>query len=160
MQKCQHANFKMQAQESTTAQDWQVHWSPWKRRVVSALILFHLIAIFSAPFAAPPPSSQLSRRIYSVFQPYLRAVYMSHGYRFFAPNPGPSHLLRFEITLENGETETLTFPDLEEQWPRLLYHRHFMLSESLFNFTEVSQQDFDNQSLLFSMLNLPTTGQY
>ena len=30
----------------------------------------------------------------------------------------------------------MTFPDRNEQWPRLLYHRHFMLTEFLHNMYE------------------------
>ncbi len=52
-------------------------------------------------------------------------MYLSHGYFFFAPNPGPAHLL--EIRVEPSRVEL--WPDRKAQWPRLLYHRHFMLTE-------------------------------
>ncbi len=59
-------------------------------------------------------------------------AYLNHGYAFFAPDPGPSHLIRAEASFDDDhETITETFPNLDEQWPRLLYHRHFMLSEQL-----------------------------
>ena len=75
----------------------RVVWSKQKRIIISVILLVHLLAIFSAPFAGPPAPSGLARRIHTIFEPYLRATYMNHGYRFFAPSPGPSHLLRFEI---------------------------------------------------------------
>lgn len=68
--------------------------------------------------------------------PYLRAGYLNHGYRFFAPNPGPSHLVRYEIELRSGGTIEGHFPDPEDQFPRLLYHRMFMISETAFNLAE------------------------
>jgi hypothetical protein len=49
-------------------------------------------------------------------------MYLDHGYFFFAPNPGPSHLVGIR-------DQSVLFPDRKEQWPRLLYHRYFMLSE-------------------------------
>ena len=35
------------------------------------------------------------------------------------------------MTFADGTKRNGHFPDLNEQWPRLLYHRHFMLSEFL-----------------------------
>jgi hypothetical protein len=35
------------------------------------------------------------------------------------------------LTLEDGSLATLRFPDRNAQWPRLLYHRHFMMAENL-----------------------------
>ncbi len=47
----------------------------------------------------------------------------------FSPNPGPSHLFHYTLTLPDGTTRRGYFPNREEHWPRLLYHRYFMLSE-------------------------------
>jgi hypothetical protein len=62
-------------------------------------------------------------------QPYLDVLALGNGYRFFAPEPGPSHLVRYEITLPDGTLEQGYFPDRAKHRPRLLYHRYFMLSE-------------------------------
>jgi hypothetical protein len=35
------------------------------------------------------------------------------------------------ISDESGNREEILYPDLRRQWPRLLYHRHFMLTEFL-----------------------------
>lgn len=65
-------------------------------------------------------------------RPYIEAIYLNHGYAFFAPDPGPSHLLVARLEFDDGrESLVLTYPDLDQHWPRLLYHRHFMLSEHL-----------------------------
>jgi hypothetical protein len=106
-------------------------WSPRKKSLISALLMVHLLAIFSAPFAGPPAPSIFANELARFFRPYLQAGYLFHGYRFFAPNPGASHLIEYEAILENGEITTGTFPDLKEHWPRLYYHRHFMISETL-----------------------------
>ncbi len=76
-----------------------------------------------------------------LLMPYLRAGYLNHGYRFFAPEPGPSHLVRYELDLKSGVTVEGKFPDPDEQWPRLLYHRMFMISETLFNLGELPVLD-------------------
>lgn len=74
--------------------------------------------------------------VFQIYRPYLDALYLNHGYHFFAPEPGPSHLVRYELILQDGSKETGYFPNKTEHWPRLRYHRHFMLSEHMAQFTE------------------------
>ena len=110
-------------------------WSSRSRRVVSLLLALHLAAVFAAPWSGPPPSSLLAQTVAGWISPYLQAAYLNHGYRFFAPNPGPSHLVRYEAELPDGRIVTGRFPEPREHRPRLLYHRYFMVSESVFNLT-------------------------
>ncbi|MBC7817378.1 MAG: hypothetical protein IAG10_10855 [Planctomycetaceae bacterium] len=105
---------------------------PWLRRVISAGLIFHLIALVIAPLAVAP-TSPLWQRAWLVFRPYLEGMNLNHGYHFFAPEPGPSHLVRYELRYEDGRVEQGLFPNAQQQQPRLRYHRHFMLSEFLNN---------------------------
>lgn len=112
--------------------------SPGIRAIVSALVAFHVFAVFIAPFhfstRAPDGfDSPASGPVRSFIDPYIRFMYLDHGYFFFAPDPGPSHLIRYEVRFADGRKETGQLPDLDQHWPRLLYHRHFMISESLHN---------------------------
>lgn len=109
------------------------HWSTTKRSCVSILLILHLAAVFVSPWSSPPPASLLSDRVADWFRPYLSLMYLNHGYRFFAPDPGPSHLVRYEVTYADGRVEQGQIPDPQEHRPRLLYHRHFMITESLYN---------------------------
>jgi hypothetical protein len=102
---------------------------PAVRAVVSVLVAFHVLAVFIGPFAMPPASSELASKIALVFRPYVEPLCLANGYRFFAPEPGPSHLVRYEITLPDGTREVGSFPDRNKNKPRLLYHRYFMMSE-------------------------------
>lgn len=104
-------------------------WSTRTKWILSVLAVIHLFAVFSAPWAMPEPSSQLARDVSSWTSPYTNALYMRHGYRFFAPDPGPSHLIIYEVTLPDGETVKGRFPDSKVHRPRLMYHRFFMISE-------------------------------
>jgi hypothetical protein len=106
-------------------------WSPLARGVVSELILLHLSAVVLAAIVAAPPSSDLSRSVATVVRPYINAADLNHGYRFFAPDPGPSHLVRYHLEFADGSKRDGQFPNLAEEWPRLIYHRYFMLSEHL-----------------------------
>ncbi len=107
-------------------------WSAKLRGVVSIFLTLHVFAVFVAPWSGPPPASELSFEVSRLgFREYLHAVNINHGYRFFAPEPGRSHLIRYELQRADGSIVNGTFPDLEEQWPRLLYHRHFMVAEMI-----------------------------
>jgi hypothetical protein len=101
--------------------------------LATVLLLAHLAAIFIAPWSSPPPAPLLAEKAAGLVGPYLTAAYLNHGYRFFAPDPGPSHLVRYELTRKDGTVERGRMPDPQRHWPRLLYHRHFMITESLYN---------------------------
>ena len=103
------------------------------RLLLSILIIGHLLAL-----VLPPLSVQTRGRIgqspsvstaLEVFEPYSQSLYIDRGYAFFAPDPGPSHLIQAAITNSEGQRIERMYPDRDQQWPRLLYHRHFMLSE-------------------------------
>ncbi|MDH3716829.1 MAG: hypothetical protein OES79_01790 [Planctomycetota bacterium] len=121
------------ARETAHSNEQAIQQARWRhvRPLVSALLLVHLTVVIATPLALVAPQSSLAVRITEWAAPYLQAGNVSHGYAFFAPDPGPSHLLRYEIVLADGRTETGQLPDVNQHWPRLLYHRHFMLSEQL-----------------------------
>jgi hypothetical protein len=108
-----------------------VHW----RVLISIALLVHLSVVIAAPWSmemnprVPPPA--IPGVIARSAGPYLDATYSGHGYRFFCPEPGPSHLVHYSLEMPDGSSREGTFPDLKTEWPRLFYHRHFMLSEKL-----------------------------
>jgi hypothetical protein len=104
-------------------------WSLALRIAVSLVIAFHVFAVFVGPWAMPQQASPLAADFGSVLRPYVDALYLNNGYRFFAPEPGPSHLIRYELKLADGREVKGQFPDHKVNRPRLLYHRYFMLSE-------------------------------
>lgn len=107
------------------------------RIFASVLIIGHLWAVVGRPieFATQGPfgTSPSATMLRSPVRAYSQFAYLDHGYAFFAPDPGPSHLIAATITTPAGDTRELRYPDHSDQWPRLLYHRHFMLSEFLNN---------------------------
>jgi hypothetical protein len=121
---------------------------PSWRWTVLILVILHLGAVLAEPlrffsqsdFQAGPEFLALRRWM----APYVEWLYLDHGYFFFAPNPGPSHLVAVSAgssqeqakaqipILERGlslDRFAAVIPDRKKQWPRLLYHRYFMLSE-------------------------------
>ena len=108
---------------------------------IALLIAFsvHFLGVLSEPLRffsrsevrTGPEFAWLSETI----RPYSQWLYINHGYFFFAPNPGPGHLIQCSFTPPNEgdsaeeSSSKLTLPDRNEHWPRLLYHRYFMLSE-------------------------------
>ena len=103
---------------------------------ISLLLLLHLCALVTAPLQMAAAGSPVVRPL-ALLQPYVNLLYLNHSYFFFAPNPGSNHLVRYELEFDDGrQPEVGEFPDRQTEWPRLLYHRHFMLSETLHAFFE------------------------
>ena len=103
--------------------------------VGSLLLSLHVLAIFVAP-ASVGPSSQTIRGLWTVVSPYLYAMNLNHGYHFFAPEPGASTLLEYVVVQEDGKRVWGRMPDRRTMYPRLLYHRYFMLTEMLGSLSE------------------------
>lgn len=107
-------------------------WSPVWKIVVSALLAFHVFAVFLFPMAAASSGSPSIGPTADWLRPYAAGLYLDHGYAFFAPNPGPSHLVEYRLEFDDGRPPIVgRLPDLKQHWPRLWYHRHFMLAEHL-----------------------------
>ena len=118
-------------QQPSKIQTIRRRWPLAVRLFASVVILLYLLAVALPPLAGPPPASELANVILQPFRPLVGAFSLSHGYRFFAPNPGPGHSIRWTITTAGGSTLKGVIPDAETDWPRLLYHRRFMIPEKI-----------------------------
>jgi len=107
--------------------------NPWLRRFASIVIVAFLAIVILGPLSNPIASRHLTAPLAEWVSPVHRALFLGHGYRFFAPNPGPSHLVQYKITRADGTQLESVFPDRETIKPRLLYHRWFMLSETVYS---------------------------
>ena len=109
-----------------------VYVSPVWRVVVHVWVIVHLLALIAAPLTFATMGAPAPQMLFDVTRPYVDLLFLDHGYAFFAPEVGPNHLVEYRIEREGeSEAEIKRFPSLDDQWPRLLYHRHFMLSETL-----------------------------
>lgn len=99
--------------------------------LASTAIALYLAAVIVPPLAGPPPASALAGAVMQWMRPLVGLLHLGHGYRFFAPNPGPGHSIRWSLVRSDGSTVSGTIPDAAGDRPRLLYHRRFMVSEKL-----------------------------
>ncbi|MBU6275709.1 MAG: hypothetical protein KGQ61_03655 [Planctomycetes bacterium] len=106
-------------------------WSRPARVAASAAILVYLAAVVVPPLAGPPPASDLARVLIQPLRPLVGTLALGHGYRFFAPNPGPGHSLRYRVSRPDGSSLAGSLPDATADRPRLLYHRRFMVAEKI-----------------------------
>jgi len=106
-------------------------WSSVTRAVVSAGVVLYLACVIVPPLAGPPPASGLAVAALQPLRPFVGGLYLGHGYRFFAPDPGPGHSIRWSMEFADGSTRTGVIPDRDADRPRLLYHRRFMISEKI-----------------------------
>ena len=101
------------------------------RVLISIALLLHLTAVISAPMALPP-SSELQRGVATAFRPYLDAAYSRSWLPVLCTLAGaksPGSVTGWKCPTAQPARDV--FPNLKTQWPRLFYHRHFMLSEKL-----------------------------
>lgn len=99
------------------------------RWAVNIWLVYHLCAVVIAP-AAVAPSSELIESAWDLFHPYLQLLNLNNGYHFFAPEPTESTLLAYKAELADGSVVEGRIPN-RSIVPRLLYHRHFMLTEHM-----------------------------
>ncbi len=122
---------------ATTDSERPIAWSGPVRAILSCLLILHLLALVAEPLrmfstSNVRPEAPDTGLLRTLLAPYVEFTYLDHGYFFFAPNPGPNHLVECQIqptSDSNQESIWYRFPDLSIHRPRLLYHRHFMLSE-------------------------------
>lgn len=107
--------------------------------LVNIWLVYHVFAVFIAP-AGMPPSSPLLVDVSKAALPYNQMLFLNHGYHFFAPDPGPSTLISYMAPRPGDVAAKGTFPDFTT-YPRLLYHRYFMLSENIGAFPEETQAE-------------------
>lgn len=114
--------------------------------ILSLLIALHLAGIVAEPLRFFSRSPVLEGAPYALslrrwMAPYVEFFYWDHGYFFFAPNPGPNHLLEATRSDSDRTSSSRRWPDRQRHWPRLDYHRHFMLAEFYHGLAVAPQPD-------------------
>ena len=99
----------------------------------------HVYCVASAPLTMEPHSDTLSA-IAEPAQPYNQALFLNHGYHYFAPDVGSSTIIEYRIPRPEDVDITGRFPH-PGIGPRLLYHRYFMLADNFRAFPEEFQAD-------------------
>lgn len=107
--------------------------------VLNCWLVFHVFAVFIAP-AGMPPASPLLVDASQVATPYNQALFLNHGYHYFAPDPGASTLIAYSVKNPDEPAINGRFPNTSI-FPRLLYHRYFMLAENIGAFPEQTQDE-------------------
>jgi hypothetical protein len=94
---------------------------------VSAVLIFHLVAVLAAALAVPP-SSPLERSVADLFEPYNELIDQGYAYRYYAPEPPPTPVVTATVRYADGRPdESLRLPQ-RGLWPRLLYQRQLALA--------------------------------
>ncbi|MEM6329147.1 MAG: hypothetical protein AAF790_02745 [Planctomycetota bacterium] len=109
-------------------------WPLWARASATALVVWHMAVVFLSPLSVEPRSPLVANIAQSKYvRWYSDPLYLNHGYHFFAPNPPlGGQLIRYTVQAEDGRVlNSGEFPSLDEQWPRLWYHRHMMLADQM-----------------------------
>jgi hypothetical protein len=57
--------------------------------LVNVWLVYHLVGIVLAPWSVPPASRLVQNAFWAV-EAYDEALFLNHGYHYFAPQPGDS----------------------------------------------------------------------
>lgn len=105
------------------------------RTAISAVVVFHVVAVIVPPLwmqtRGPIGVSPSVNSLRGATSAYSQFMYLDRGYAFFGPDPGPSAMFQVAVQQPNGKRAEYLYPDRDRIWPRLRYHRHFMLAEFL-----------------------------
>ena len=73
----------------------------WAKLTISVLVTLHVAAVVAPPLAficrSRGSESPIAGPLARFVQPYCQAMYLDHGYAFFAPDPGPNHLVDYKV---------------------------------------------------------------
>jgi hypothetical protein len=118
-------------------------WPVGVRRLVSALLLFHIVALLVGALSSPP-SSLLERSLAERFAPYFQVIDQGYAYRYYAPEPPPTPVVSATIHYGDGRgDETIRLPR-RETFPWLLRQRQLALANHLYaDFQEAKFQGGD-----------------
>lgn len=107
----------------------------WLRAGLSALIIYHLMAIMLAPNA----ENHLGMKLGPLLNPYIFGLEFTNGWSFFAPNPEPPIFIEYELLGAKGERlhygrwpeETKDSFFLRERQNRRVSSTDFMISAEI-----------------------------
>ena len=107
-------------------------WPSWARRVVSAVLLFHLAALLAGVLGAVPPHSIAERETYEAFKPYYDLTDQGWSYHYYSPEPPPTPVVEATLHFADGRPDrTVRLPE-RGAWPRLRYQRQLALAHHLY----------------------------
>jgi hypothetical protein len=100
------------------------------RRVVSVILLGHVVAILVGALSSPP-ASLLEQRLAGVFAPYYQVIDQGYAYRYYAPEPPPTPVATATIRFADGRPEETVRLPHQRAFPWLLRQRELALANHL-----------------------------
>lgn len=105
-------------------------WPAWQKRLVTAVLVFHVLAILAGALAASP-SSALEQSLAAAFAPYHQLIDQGYSYRYYAPEPGPTAIVTATVEYAGGRPEEVVRLPHHGLLPRLRYQRQLALANHL-----------------------------
>ncbi len=106
-------------------------WPVTVRRLVSAILIFHIIAILVGALSSPP-SSLLERSLADTFAPYFQVIDQGYAYRYYAPEPPPTPVVTATVHFADGRPDKAVRLPRKEAFPWLLRQRQLALANHLY----------------------------
>jgi hypothetical protein len=106
-------------------------WPVGVRRLVSAVLIFHIAAILVGA-ASAPPSSLLERALADRFGAYFQVIDQGYAYRYYAPEPPPTPVVTATVHYADGRPDATVRLPRKETFPWLLRQRQLALANHLY----------------------------
>lgn len=121
--------------------------------IVSLVVLFHFSAIFSHVLSGGGPMAM--RQVASYYRPYLKTMWLDNGYRFYAPDPGPTEVIWYKLQYDDGSTHWTQVPRREDFNLRMPFQRHMSIAllASMMNELEPVKPKEDAASVASVLIN-------
>ena len=105
-------------------------WPAGVRRVVSLVLIFHIVAILTGALSSPP-ASLLERSLGGMFAPYFQVIDQGYAYRYYV-EPPPTPVVTATLRYASRPDEMVRLPGRNVAGPRMRHQRQLALANALF----------------------------
>ena len=129
-----------QVDQSEDGREPRGGWPVGVRRLVSGVLVFHIIAILVGAFSSPP-ASLLERSLAEMFAPYFQVIDQGYAYRYYAPEPPPTPVVTATVQFGGGRPDEVVRLPRKDAFPWLLRQRQLALANHLYTDSQAAAHE-------------------
>jgi hypothetical protein len=119
-------------------------WPAGVRRLVSAILIFHISAILIGAWSSSP-SSLLQRSLADIFAPYFHVIDQGYAYRYYV-DPPPTPVVTATVHFADGRPDEVVRLPRKDAFPWLLRQRQLALANHLWTDSQAAAAEAGDAS--------------